>query len=476
MTLRSSSLIALLLASAALSACTTVGPDYQGPPSVVADAALAKFHRASVAQFTAPATANWWRAYQDPILDRVVERALAGSPSLTAAQARLAQARATSRKQERDRLPTGSVGASYARQQVALAAFGLDIPGFESKPADLFKGEFDASWEADLFGGARRAVQAAHADAQAEAARAADARVSLAAEVVSNYLDLRGAQARLDLSRQAARAGQRHLELLQLRLASGTASNYDIGKDQRQLEVTRAADKSFQAQIDADLDALAVLCGLAPGALDQDLAPTVGLPAAPDALAVGDPGALLRRRPDIRAAERKVAGDVARIGVATADLFPKVSFAGSYSSSATDLSVLGSDSALGFSFGPKLSWNVLNLGRVRADIAKSQARRDESLATYQKTVLAALQDAETSLSRLELQRAYVRGLERAQSATDQTLSLTQARVGAGSASQVDVVEAQQQRLSQLDSLVQAKLVLAKDYAALSKALGFGWEG
>lgn len=466
-------LVALLASACALSACTTVGPDYAAPEAIAAPTAFARAPDATAAAAQEP---EWWRGYQDPQLDKLVGQALAANLDLAAAQARLRQARAALRRERAERTPSGGAEAGYARQRVALAAYGFDLPGVKSGTLDLYRTEFDASWELDLFGGERRRVEAAHAVIAAAAARAADARVSLAAEVVSTYVDLRGGQARLALAQQILDTARRRHALIQVRLGQGAASVDDLDKAAADLDALVAADTTLRARIDADLDALAVLSGQAPGALDEELG-APGVPLAPPAgLAVGDPASLLRRRPDVRAAERDLAADTARIGVAMADLFPKVSLSGGYGYSAVDPAKLGTASALGFHVGPTLSWNFLELNRVRADVVRTQARRDESLAIYQGKVLNALQDAETGLSRLRNQQAQVENLRRVKAAADRSLDITRLRLREGAASQFDALEAEQRRLSAQEQLVDAQTQLAMDYAALSKSLGFGWAG
>ncbi len=261
------SLLTLLASVCALSACTTVGPDYVAPKTAATPAAFMRAPGATAVGAQAQ-TAQWWRGYQDPALDELVTQALAANMDLAAAQARVRQARAAFRRERAERTPSGGAELGYARQRVALAAYGFDLPGVKSGTLDLYKTEFDASWELDLFGGERRAVEAARAVIEASAARAQDARVSLAAEVVSTYVDLRGAQARLTVAAQTIETARHRQALVQLRLGQGAASRDELDKASADLDAVIAADKTLRVQIDADLDALAVLAGLAPGALD----------------------------------------------------------------------------------------------------------------------------------------------------------------------------------------------------------------
>ena len=316
----------LAAASAALllGGCV-VGPNYKGPPTVApAAAASGAFHRAGDASPAQPA-ARWWAALGDPQLDALIDQALAASPDLEAARARLRQSRAGLKQSRANLMPSTEASALYLTPSTsppcsaaAAAAAGLD----------LYDTGFDATWEIDLFGGERRAVEGASAQAQALQADLEDAQVSLEAEVARAYVSLRDLQQRLANARSTAELETQMLALAKVRRAGGTASDLDVEQLQNQLESTRANLIPLQAQITDQLDRLAVLTGREPGALDAELSAPAAVPAPPASVAVGDPAALLRRRPDIRAAERRLAQQNALIGQRTADLFPKVQLLG----------------------------------------------------------------------------------------------------------------------------------------------------
>ncbi len=324
------SAVAAAAAMLLLAGCTTVGPDYAGAPAVATDALRqARFHRddSTIAATTgasadisndasAPVASRWWRALDDSTLDALVVQALRQSPTLQAAEARLRSARAAFNAQEANGRPKGSASA--------LGAGVWQGPGTDHETSlHLYSIGFDATWEVDLFGGTRRAVESASAQAQAVQADLADAQVSLTAEVASTYVGLRAQQARQALLRDTAAVDAQALTLVRQRRDQGVATADDVEQRAQQAEATQASLADVAAEITASLDQLALLTGQAPGTLDDALAAaTPALPHAPDRVAIGDPAALLQRRPDIRAAERRLAGRTAQIGQETAKYFP----------------------------------------------------------------------------------------------------------------------------------------------------------
>ncbi len=299
-------------------------------------------------------------------------------------------------------------------------------------PLQLYTAGFDASWEIDLFGGTRRAVEAASAEAQAVDADLADTQVSLAAEVAQAYVDLRDEQQRLSLAQRSAELEQQMLTLTQQRRARGTAADVDVERLTTQVENTRATLTPLDAQVSDSLDQLAVLTGQAPGALDQELAAPHPIPALPAAVAVGDPATMLQQRPDIRAAERRLASSNAQIGEQVADFFPKVTLLGDLGYSAADPGHLVRKSNFTWIGVPYLQWNVLDFGRTLSRVHNAEASRDEAQARYTKAVLGALQDANTALSRYGHQREHLATLQQVQASADRSATLMRQRYTAGS--------------------------------------------
>jgi outer membrane protein, multidrug efflux system len=481
-TLTTLSAVAAAAAMLLLAGCTTVGPDYKGAPAVAADALQQpRFKRDDAStgataptsdDASAPVAAQWWRALGDATLDGLVDQALSQSPTLQAAEARLRSARAAFNEQEANGRPKGSASA--------LGAGVWQGPGTDHENSlHLYSVGFDATWEVDLFGGTRRAVEAASAQAQAVQADLADAQVSLTAEVASTYVGLRAQQRRQALLRDTAAFDAQALTLVRQRRDQGVASADDVEQRAQQAEATQSSLADVAAEIAASLDRLALLTGQAPGALDEPLAASqsgpLALPHAPDSVAIGDPAALLQRRPDIRAAERRLAGRNAQIGQEKAKYFPKLSLLGNIGVAGTDPGKLLRTDHLALAAVPYLSWNFLDFGRTAAAVREAEAGRDEAVANYKAAVLAALQDANTSLARFGRQRQSVQHLLAQQGSTSRTLDLTRQRRQAGAASQIDLLDAQRRDTEARLKALDGETALLKDFVALQKSLGLGWD-
>jgi NodT family efflux transporter outer membrane factor (OMF) lipoprotein len=446
------------MAAVSLVACT-VGPDYQGPPDAAPLAAKAEaFHRAPTAgAIVAGPPAQWWAALQDPLLSGLIEVALRNSPTLQQDEARLRNARATLSEQRAGLLPRGGPSALGVRTQIptgslsALGSGGGSGGGFgggtsstgsgaRSYTTNLFDAGFDASWEIDIFGGTRRAIESARANADAQAAQLADAQVQLAAEVAQAYINLRDTQHRLALLRRSADVERRVLELARQRLAGGTASDSDVARLETQLQQTAANLPTLQSQTEQYLDQIAVLDAVEPGQLDAELGAPGALPTPPASVAVGDPAAMLRRSPDIREAERQLAADNAKIGQQVAKYFPSVTLLGTIGFTSADAGHLFDGNNLTYLCGPSLSWNILSFPQTEARVDEAKATGDASLAHYCSTVLSALQDAETSLSRYGRQRDTVTHLAAADAAAIRAATLSQQRQQGGIASLIDTLD------------------------------------
>ena len=483
------------LLSASLLALTVggcvVGPNYQGPPAVAPAAVSAgAFHRADAATPATPPPARWWTQLNDPELDHLVDAAFAASPDLEAAVARLRQSRAGLRQSQAQLMPSTGASALYLRAQGLSNALGGGSSSSSSSSSQSGQGGsqgsssdntlqfydvgFDATWEIDLFGGQRRAIEGARAQSQAAEDKLQDAQVSLAAEVAQAYVTLRDLQQRLALSRQSVEIESRMLDLTRERRAGGTASDLDIEQLNNQLQSTRADAVPLQAQIAEQLDRLAVLTGRAPGELDDELSAPAATPLPPAVVAVGDPADLLRRRPDVRAAEQTLIQKNALIGQRTADLFPKVELLGTVGYGSSDISQLFQPGSFTNVIAPVLQWKPFDFGRTQASIQEAKGERAEAMADYRQTVLGALQDAEIALSRFGRQRESVVSLEAVQASADRAAQLTQVRVEGGTADTLSELDAERQRVSAESGLSQAKAQLTQDYIGLQKSLGLGW--
>jgi NodT family efflux transporter outer membrane factor (OMF) lipoprotein len=471
--------LAAVAVLSALSGCT-VGPNYRGAPPVAENAlrsdAFVRAPTTGVAPTRAPN--QWWLALDDPQLNDLIDAAFAYNPDLHIAQARLRESRAQLQQQRANALPKVSANAAAPRlRQPDLSVLSAQSASGGSSgggPLQFYTAGFDATWEIDLFGGTRRAIEAASAEAEAVNADLADTRVSLAAEVAQAYIDLRDEQQRLALAQRQTEVEQKMLTLTQQRLARGTAADIDIERLTTQVESTRATLMPLDAQVTDSLDRLAVLTGRAPGALDEQLATTAQLPTMPATVATGDPSSLLQQRPDIRAAERRLASSNAQIGEHIADYFPKVTLFGDLGFTASDPGHLARKSNFSWVGVPYLQWNVLDFGRTRGSVRAAEASRDEAQARYTKAVLGALQDANSSLSRYGHQREHLITLQKVETSADHSAGLMRQRYSAGVSTLIDLLDTQRQEFTAQQNVVAGQAELLKDFVSLQKSLGLGW--
>jgi NodT family efflux transporter outer membrane factor (OMF) lipoprotein len=462
---------------AALGACT-VGPNYAGPPEIAPGAAHRdSFLRAENGQSATEPQSAWWRGFDDRELDAMVVAALAANTDIAAAKARLSQARAMLGEYVADQGPSGSVGGGYSRSRPSFAQFGIgSFPGIDLKDFDLYQANFDASWELDLFGGQRRAVEAALGAAKAASADVEDVRLSVAAETAEAYLELRNQQSRLQLLTRSAGIDAQLIQLTESRQVEGTASALDLERIRAQQEATLGEIPGVKAAITLQLGRLATLTAREPGAVDAELNQQAALPLPPAQVRVGDPSGLLRRRPDIRAAEQRLASETAGIGVATADLFPKVTLTGNIGVDANAIGKVATGGAFVYSVGPSISWAMLDFSRIHARIDQAGAQRDEAIARYQGTVIGALNDAESGLARYARQLETVAARQRALASAERAATLAEQRYHEGAASSLETLDADRQRLAADEQLLGAKAELSKAYVALQKSLGLAWAG
>jgi len=447
-----------------------VGPNYKGPPAVAPNATkAATFTRAPKESVsTAPATAKWWESLGDPELNKLIETALARSPDIRVAEARLRESRAGLKGQRSNLLPKSSGSAAYLHAHLPSGSFGFGSIG-------VYNVGFDATWEADLFGGTRRAIEAASAEAEAVDAELADAHVQLSAEVAQAYVNLRDQQQRIALVRQSADLEEQVLTLTQQRRAQGVASDLDVERIRTQVENTRSTIIPLDAQISESLDQLAVLAGQEPGALDAELSAVGPLPTLPEKVSIGDPAALLKQRPDIRAAEWRLVSSNAQIGEHEADWFPKLTLIGDLGFSAANPGHLVRTSNFMWIGAPLLQWNALDFGRTKAKVDQAKAGFEEAAARYESTVLGALRDANVALSRYGHQRDNVVSLRNVEESATHAATLTQQRYRAGTSSALDWLDAERTRFSAEQNRIAGDADLIKDYVALQKSLGLGWQ-
>ena len=450
----------------ALAACA-VGPRYHAPvqaPVQVSDADPA---------LVTPAAAGptWWRAFGDPELDSLIGRALSANLDVARAVARVAQARALFTDARLDRFPRVTSDATYQRFREQLPSVGVTSGPVTIEQADI---GFDAAWEIDLFGRVRHGIESAKADADAAREDVAAVRVTVVAEVARNYLELRGAQARRVVAEANLASARETLRLTAVRSRVGYEDPVDVESARARVSSTEALIPPLLAQEKRAAQRLAVLIGERPGALDAELAATPPEPPAhASQLAVGDVSNLLRRRPDVRAAERRLAAETARTGVATADLFPRVRVTGFVGLLSGDVTSLFSHGSSAWAVAPTVTWPALDLGGARARLRAQEARGDESLAEYRQTVLTAIEDLQDALTTFKQRQAEVASLAGQVQAARRASQLARMRYEAGDIDFLRVLDADRTRLQAEDALTSAQTATNTDVVAVYKALGGG---
>ncbi len=452
-----------------LAACA-VGPTYQPPAPTIAPAWVGPAGQAAVSQEA------WWREFGDPLLDQLVTEMLAGSPSLREAQARLAEARAN-----RDAVRGGSlprVNGSATGNETMLSKNGQfpvrQIPGF-AREFPLFDIGFDASWEIDLWGRQARQNEAADARVQSVAASLEATRLQLTAELARAYVDLRLAQSDLDLARAIVTQRRDLAELTGLRTRAGEATAIESQRAGSELDAAQAAVAGTEATVRNAALRIAVLVGAAPAAMLPRLEAVAPIPQAPAAIGAGLPSELLRRRPDIVSAERALAAATADIGVATADLFPRLSLGVGVGQQARAVADLFDGDSTRLQAGPSLLWPIFNGGRARAMVRAADARAQATAARYDAAVSEALADSEGAINRFDRSLAALAAASSAAERESAAAELVRTRVQAGEDDRLALARAELARIGAVQRLAQARAQAASAAVALHKALGGGWQ-
>lgn len=454
----------LLTVLLTLSACA-VGPDYREPtmePARIDRASSEDFDRSRF-------QAAWWRQFEDPTLDALVSQALSENRELRIAFSRLRAARSIRDDDANDRFPTVTAGAS--------AEYGeAQQPGFSEQRSNIERYDLglDMAWELDLFGRIQRRIEASEAQTEAAEAELYQLQVSLIAELVNAYGELRGAQLRERIARENL-GYQRNSHLLteQLRDA-GMGSELDVLRADARLAATEASLPQLQATQTRATNRIATLLGQRADQLSVDLSPR-DLPAVAKALPIGDPSELLRRRPDIRAAERQLAAATANVGVATADLFPRVSLSGFLGFIAGLGSQIGSSAAEAWGLAPSISWAAFDMGSVRARLRGAEADADGALAAYEQQVLLALEESENAFSDYARAQQRLLSLLRQSGASRAAARQAEIRYREGTVDFLVLLDAERERLAAEDAQAQAEVDVYRGVVALYKALGGGWQ-
>jgi outer membrane protein, multidrug efflux system len=461
-----------------VSGCAAVGPDYVPPapkvPASFPEAPVGIPANVGKAQTVDDA---WWKNLGDPVLERLLKEALTSAPSIAEAQARLREARALAGIAGAERFPTADAGGAYARNlgsenvPTGVPPGGLG-PGVHS---NLWQAGFDASWEIDIFGGERRAVEAAEANYEAVTDDRADLVLTLLAEVARNYVELRGAQRRIEVARKDL-AIERDLQALtQSLLAAGLAPQQDLLRAQAQVSDIEAAIPEFETDERAAAYRIAALIGRPFAEMAAELSAPRPIPQAVSEVPVGLPSELLERRPDVRAAERRIAAANARIGIAQADLYPHFSLTAVTGLESLYFSSFSSASSGYYQIGPGISWRIFDAGKIRFQVRAESARTDAAAAAYQRSVLNAFRDVETALVSYANAKIRRNNLAAESAADAQATEIARLLYEKGLESFLPVLDAERSLYAADDQLAQSERDSALALIALYKSLGGGWQ-
>jgi NodT family efflux transporter outer membrane factor (OMF) lipoprotein len=467
--------IRALMASALVLAGCAVGPDYQRPAD-----GLASFHAGNAALARpappAPPLDRWWTGFNDPVLTRIVERALAQNLDLAASLARVRQARAAAQAAGAQLLPTVDLNAHVSVQHQSLespiGAIGRHLPGYARDQQDYDVGAA-ASWEIDLFGGLRLGSEAARAEAQAAEAAGYGTRISVAADAADAYFQLRGDQARLAVAQRQVETDTHLLDLVHQRRVSGIGNDRETAQAEALLEQAKTTIPPLQIDLEAQFNRLDVLMGAQPGTYAAELANATEIPDIPGIPPTG-PLDMLRRRPDVIAAERAVAAANARIGVALSEYYPKISLSGLLGVESLSTQKLFSAAAFQPAATGALRWRLFDFGKVDAEVAASRGRDAEALAQYRATVLHAAEDVENAFTGLVQTEKRTGSLQAQVASLARARDLSQQSYGAGAIALTDVLDADRQLLAAQDDLARNRADAAREAVRSYRALGGGW--
>ena len=477
----------LLMVAAALLIVTVVGcmvgPDYRPPAMTLPAHWNGNDQQEKQAENQEDKTdlSTWWQSFDDPLLNQLVAQALSSNLDEKIALARVREERAYVLMSRAGLFPSVDTSGSYTRQRYsANTPFGF-FPQLLPRDENIYEAGFDASWELDVFGGIRRGVEASKADLAASIEDARDVQVSLLAEAARDYVAVRALERRIQIAKANLRDQNDSLKLAQARFEQGFAPELDVFQARSLLETTQAQVPELESELAQTVHRIGVLLGREPDALEaelSDMAPIPGI-ADPDAIAVrippGLPSELLRRRPDIRAAEREVAAATARIGVATADLYPKFSITGTVGLESISAGDFFFGTSRMWQVGPTMTWPIFEGGRIRAYIEVRNAQEEQALLSYRKTVLIALAEVEDALVAYAKERTRHQALAASAEDFKRSQLLALDRYEEGYDTYLDVLEAQRSLYTAQDALAQSDQQIVDDLIAIYKALGGGWE-
>ncbi|PNG24565.1 efflux transporter outer membrane subunit [Methylocella silvestris] len=460
--------------SALLSICVlSLGGCAVGPIATPLNAPIpAKWSEAPDDKASPAHLGDWWRSFNDPVLDGLIKEAIAGNQSVASAKAKVREARASRRVSAAALLPALSGTASSTEQQLSASQTGAAEGGASNY--NQFVGGLDASWEIDIFGGNRRSLEAYDFAAHAAEDDLDAALLTLVGDVATYYIELRGYQARIALARSTAESQRKTAALTRIKFQVGSASAVDTFNAEALAANTEATIPPFRASFAQAMHRLGILIGQAPGALAARLAVARPVPSTPKSLPLGLPADLLSNRPDVRAAEKRVAQYTAQIGYAEAQLYPKLTLTGSLYSNAFRIEDFAKASTIAWSLGPSLSIPFFQGGQLTAQVDYAKATRDEYLVSWRATVLTALEDVENAIVALAQEKLHAKKLAESAAGYAKAAALSRSLYTLGSSSFLEVLDAERSLYSEQDSLLVSRVAIATDHVALAKALGGGW--
>lgn len=469
--IQSASSLFVVLLITIISGCVTVGPDYVRPETTVYKNWNTQLKIDSNSKEMDTWTlAVWWNAFGDLKLSSLIERATKGNLDLKKAQARIREARARRSVAKADFFPTLNATGSATRSRSS------DDTG-NPMTNDLYAAGFDASWELDIFGGVRRSVEAAQANLEASQEDQRNVLVSLLAEVAINYVDVRIYQARLNVAQANLKTQEETHQLTVWRNQAGLSDELAVQQARLNLENTRSIIPTLRTGLEEAMNRIAVLLGEQPGNVHGELKNQEPIPVASRNIAVGVPIDVLRRRPDVRKAERDLASQTAKVGVATADLYPKFKISGTITIGLNAFSVgdLFSSGGSTYSFGPSITIPIFAGGSIRNNIEVQSATQEQYLIAYETTILNALEEVENALVTFSQEQSRKQSLADATAAAKQAAELAKTKYEAGLTDFTTVLDAERSLLSIEDELAQSEGQVTTNLIRLYKALGGGWE-
>lgn len=461
----------LALIGLLLTGCIAVGPNYVRPTPATSSMWHTELKTGETSATDAQNLASWWSAFNDPELTNLVKRAVERNLDLKKARSRIREARAQKTIAKAGLLPfldfSGSAAKTTTSQNSTTAQGRTTV--------DLYSSDLDASWEIDIFGGARRSVEAADADIGAATEDMREVLVTLLSEVALNYVDVRSYQARLAVAEANLASQSETYQLTFWHAQAGLTDELAVQQAGYNLENTRSQIPTLRTALEGSMNRIAVLLGEQPGHVHEELQKRGSIPTVPGKIGVGVPADALRQRPDVRKAERELAAQTARVGVATAELYPKLTLNGSIGLEAASLRNLFANPVRTTTFGPRISWPIFSGGSVRANIDVQSAKQEQAMLSYEGAVLNALQEVENALTAYAQEQDRVVSLDKSVQAAQTAAGLAQAKYQAGLADFTTVLDAQRSLYSFQDQLAQSRSNVVSDVVRIYKALGGGWQ-